>query len=143
MGRNTNMLVGVVIDTSGLVPRADSVVFDNFGKRISKLYARPLVQKSNQTDSTINLNVPPTTRIGRMLITEDIAKGEHIRKYSLEAYVANKWKEIASGQSVGHKRIQAFEPVAASKYRLKITEAKGDIHIKTVGLYAPDRSIYQ
>ncbi|MDR3268346.1 MAG: alpha-L-fucosidase, partial [Tannerella sp.] len=42
VGRNTNMLLGVVIDDKGLVPEADVTRIEAFGKTIQAQYGKPL-----------------------------------------------------------------------------------------------------
>ena len=36
------MLVGMVVDTSGLIPKSDSLVFDSLGRRLKSLFDRPV-----------------------------------------------------------------------------------------------------
>lgn len=45
-----------------------------------------------------------------------------IRKFKIEAYVDNRWKEIASGETMGVNFHAAFSDVTARKFRLTILE---------------------
>ena len=43
--------------------------------------------------------------------------------YKIEAKVNGKWQPVCSGESVGHKRIEKFDPIEASALRLTIPES--------------------
>ncbi|SEW46857.1 Alpha-L-fucosidase [Chitinophaga sp. YR573] len=135
IGRNTNMLIGMVVDTGGLIPRADSLVFDSLGKRIKEHFSNPLAIKNNVYGSSVILATPASRTANTLMLMEDLAHGEQILAYSLQAWIDGTWKEIATGESVGHKRLQEFLPVASSKFRLLVTKTKGKVYIKSVALY--------
>jgi len=82
---------------------------------------------------TLNLGDPVT--FDRLMIQEPIRLGQRISKFSIEAQVDRKWKEIASATTVGHKRLLRFEPVTASKIRIKIMQANNTAAISNFGLY--------
>ena len=135
VGRNSNMLIGMVIDTSGLVPKQDSIVFDSLGRKINVLFGTAVATVRNSSKKIIEVNLNAAQRVNQLVIQEDIAKGENIRNYSIEAWVDNHWKQVADGQSVGHKRIQTFTPLITKKIRLVIEKAEGPISIKYLGFY--------
>lgn len=135
VGRNTNMLVGMVVDTSGLIPKADSLVFDSLGQRLKHVFSAPLAVRNNITQSITTFNNNSGKAVSQLMIMEDLAYGENILEYSLQVLVGEKWKEVAKGESVGHKRIQTFAPVNGEEWRLMITGNAGPLHIKRVALY--------
>ncbi len=135
MGRNTNMLIGMVVDTSGLIPKKDSLVFDSLGKKIKFQYQHPVVKLKNSQEKKILLSIPASHTISRVVIQEDISKGENIRSYVIQAYIDNKWQEIARGESVGHKRIQVFKAVNTRKIRFEIKQATGRLFLKEIAFY--------
>lgn len=135
VGRNTNMLVGMVVDTSGLIPKADSLVFDSLGQRLKHVFSAPLAVRNNITQSITTFNNNSGKAASQLMIMEDLAYGENILEYSLQVLVGEKWKEVAKGESVGHKRIQTFAPVNGEEWRLMITGNAGPLHIKRVALY--------
>ncbi|WP_259067009.1 alpha-L-fucosidase [Mucilaginibacter sp. X4EP1] len=123
VGRNTNMLVGMVVDTSGLIPRQDSLVFDSLGKNIRKLFSKPVISAKQLRKKIITLQLSTPKQISQVIIKEDIRGGENVRRYLIQAMVGNKWINIAAGRSIGHKRIQKFTPVNTNKIRLSIQQA--------------------
>lgn len=134
VGNNTNMLIGMAIDTSGLFPAYDTKIFEEFG---NKLKQREKSKKGSVKGAgntlTISFNMPTT--INQIEIEEDIAKGERIRKYEVEAMVNGNWQKICEGISVGHKRIQLFDKVTASSVRLTVTAASEKPLIKNFSAY--------
>ena len=135
VGRNTNMLIGMVVDTSGLIPRQDSLVFDSLGRNIRQLFVKPAAVLKYPQKKTITLQFPAPRQISRVVIMENIRKGENVRRYIVQALVANKWIDIAVGQSIGHKRIQPFTPVFTNKTRFSIKDAVGTVAIKEIAFY--------
>ncbi len=135
VGRNTNMLIGMVVDTTGLIPGQDSLVFDSLGRNIRGLFGNPVISVKQSGKRTITLQLPSPKLISQVVIKEDIRKGENIRRYVVQGEVGNKWADIAAGQSVGHKRIQAFTPVTTQKLRFRIQEASGNAAVKEITFY--------
>jgi alpha-L-fucosidase len=56
---------------------------------------------------------------------EDIARGERVRQYVVEAWIDGTWRKVCDGISVGHKRIQQFDAVTTNKLRLTIKDSRG------------------
>ncbi len=135
IGRNTNMLIGMVVDTSGLIPKQDSLVFDSLGTNIRQLFSKPVATIKNFNKKLVEISLSEPQSVSQVVLEEDISKGENIRKYTLEALIGSKWQKIADGQSVGHKRIQTFGPVIADKVRFTINEAVKDVAIKKITFY--------
>jgi len=69
------------------------------------------------------------------VIREDISKGQRVREYSVEAKLNGKWELIASGISIGNKRIQEIDAVNAKVFRLKITRSIKEALVKEFSLY--------
>lgn len=74
----------------------------------------------------IALPLPLASVVDHVVLMEDIAYGERVRKYVLEAYADGAWKELLEGSAIGHKKIDALPSVAAEKLRLRITEAAAE-----------------
>ncbi len=134
VGRNTNLLIGVVVDTRGLVPDADVKALKAFGDEIKRRFGTSLAETAGEGDKVVlNFNAP--TEIDHVVIMEDISKGERIRKYKIEGKLNGAWKLLAEGESVGHKRIQEFEAVKVSSLRLCIPESIASPRIRKFAVY--------
>ncbi len=118
VGRNTNLLIGMVIDNRGLVPDADVRQFVAFGNRIRHQFGREIKEVCGQGD-TLTMDIGWPTQINHVVIMENIAEGERVREYIVEAMVDQEWIEICHGFSIGHKRIERFGTIKASQVRLR------------------------
>ncbi|MCD6355427.1 MAG: alpha-L-fucosidase [Prolixibacteraceae bacterium] len=85
--------------------------------------------------SAITINFGEPTEFNRFLAQEYIQLGQRIKKFTVDASVNNKWKEIASETTIGRKRILRFPNVVASKLRLNILDAKACPVISNIGVY--------
>lgn len=69
------------------------------------------------------------------LTMEWLNDGQHIEKYAIEIYKDGKWVTIAEGTSIGHKKIDSFDAVAASRVRLNILSSSAEAHIREFQLF--------
>ena len=135
VGRNANMLIGMVIDTSGLFPQKDVDAFVAFGKEIQRRFAKSIAETQGSGDQ-IELRLPENGgTINHVEIMEDIAQGERIRRYKVEGRLADQWIPLCEGESVGHKRIQTFDPVHVTAVRLTILQSVDVPQIRTLAVY--------
>lgn len=134
VGRNTNMLLGLVVNDKGLIPEADVRQVEMLGKEIVRQYGSPL-QKISGTGSEYILSFGKPVSLNRVIIQEDIAKGERVLKYSLKGKKGNKWIDLASGSCIGHKRIERFEPQTLDAVKLVIDESKADPQILNFSVF--------
>lgn len=135
VGRNTNLLIGMAIDTAGLFPEKETHLFEAFGKEIKKRFGHSIAQtKGSGYEFVLNLANHPV-EVNQIVIMEEIAKGQNIRKYEVEAWINNQWQPVCNGISVGHKRIQTFPTVHTEKLRLKILKASRTPDVKEFAAY--------
>jgi alpha-L-fucosidase len=86
--------------------------------------------------------------VNRFLVEEDIALGQRVKKFTLEAEVDGMWQSlkdelVEEGRdgltTIGHRRIICFPTVSATKLRFTVTDAKAEPVIKKLGVYlAPE-----
>jgi alpha-L-fucosidase len=140
VGRNTNMLLGIVIDDRGLVPEADVKRIEAFGKAIKAQYGKPLMQTAGQ-DSTFTLSVKSPVTIDRMIIQEDISQGERVLEYTVKGKQGDQWIDLASGTNIGHKHIDRFQPVTVREVTLSVTKSKAVPQIKNFAIFEVDGNV--
>jgi len=135
VGRNTNMLIGMAIDTAGRFPAKETHLFARFGKIINKRFSHSIAQtKGRGSQFVLKLGKHPK-KINQIVIKENIAKGERIRKYVVQARMKSQWETVCKGISVGHERIQTFKPVQTKKLRLKILKSSHKPILKKFAAY--------
>jgi len=117
VGRGANLLLNHTPDRTGLIPAPDVKRAAEFGAEIQRRFASPIAS-SKQMELVFE-----ETPVGYVVLAEDIAQGQRIRRYRVEALRNGQWETIASGQSVGHKKIHPVEPVVTGRLRLVVSEA--------------------
>ena len=105
-------------------------------------------QQSNHSSSLLTLNFQSPTAVNRFLTEEDIALGQRVKKFKLEALVDGKWQPLKDAlvengkdglTTIGHRRIVCFPTVTATQLRFTITDSKAEPIIKKLGVYlAPE-----
>jgi len=122
VGRNSNLVLGVVITPEGLVPEPDARRLAEFGKAL-RPYLNPLAETSGQ-GAEVTLRLSPPQRANAVVLMEDIRLGERVREHSLEGLQADgQWTELARGQSIGHKWIHRFPLQELAAIRLHVRKA--------------------
>lgn len=134
VGRNANMLIGMAIDTSGLFPDADTKVFEEFGRLIRDRFKNKLASAQGKGNEIL-LPLKSAEKISQVVIMEDIASGEHIRKYQVDGLAKGGWIKLCEGISVGHKRIQQVNSPPVKALRLLITQSSGTPLVKEFAAY--------
>jgi len=135
VGHNSNMLLGIVIDTTGVVPAEDCEILAAVGNEIKQRFGKSIAETSGKGQTIEIKTGKKPVSVNHIIIQENIALGERIRKYSVEAFVDKKWQQVCEGISVGHKRIQQFPTVQTDKIRLKIEESAGKPDVKNFAVY--------
>lgn len=136
IGRGANLLINMTPDTSGIIVKAEEQRLADFGKKIQSMFSHPLVQLAavNAAEEKY-LRWKEKKKPAWLELEEDIARGQHITAYKLEAKTGGGWKTVASGSTVGRKRIQAIEPVDTNELRLTIESNSPEIPVQRIAIY--------
>jgi alpha-L-fucosidase len=118
VGRGANLLLNHTPDRTGLIPAPDMKRAAEFGAEIQRRFSVPIA-----SGKQMELVFANETAVGSVVLAEEIAQGQRIRRYRVEALRAGKWETIASGQSVEHKKIHSLDSVVTRKLRLVVSEA--------------------
>jgi len=127
VGRNTNLLIGMVPDNRGLIPEADAATFAAFGEKVREAFAKPLAEAdiANASDKyNYRLAVPEGAKY--LVLKEDISKGERVLGYSVNGSI--------TGKCIGHKKIINL-PSGLSEITLAITEAKIEPALRSIQIF--------
>ncbi len=87
------------------------------------------------TNASITFDFGKATTFNRFLTQEYIQLGQRVKKFTLEAFVDNAWKEIASQTTIGYKRTLRFDNVTSNKLRFTIVDAKASPTITNIEIY--------
>ena len=164
VGRNSTLLLNFPIAPNGRIHPTDSLRGIAFKKMIDEVFVNGSVEfrvdsvefatafpaeegtaVANSTLYTLNFKQP--TAMNRFVAEEDIALGQRVKNFSLEAEVDGKWVPlrdmlVENGDgltTIGHRRIVCFPTVQATKLRFTISDSKAAPVIKRLGVYlAPE-----
>jgi alpha-L-fucosidase len=87
------------------------------------------------TDASVVIDFKEPTEIHYFIVQEYIKLGQRVQAFAVEALVENHWIEIASGTTIGYKRILSFNPVNATSVRFTIRKSKACPVISNIELY--------
>ena len=176
VGRNSTLLLNFPIAPNGRIHPTDSLRGIAFKKMIDAVFRENLIEHgtlrsssarllpkgrknmehcstpnstaNNVQCSIFNVQWNKPTACNRFLAEEDIAQGQRIKKFALEAEVDGKWIPlrdmlVEDGKdgltTIGHRRIICFPTITATKLRFTITDSKAEPIIKKLGVYlAPE-----
>lgn len=127
VGRNTNLLIGVVIDNRGLVPDADKKELEELGNLIKEQFGTPVATYSkNLSELKYTLKTKDGIFAKYLVVMEDISEGERVTKFHLDCGI--------EGKCIGHKRIIPL-PESTSEVTLYIDEFKDTPKLRKIELY--------
>ena len=116
VGRGANLILNVPPDRTGRINSIDSLRLMEFKAAREAYFTRGDDAKC-------------------VVICEDLRYGQKIKSFVVEARKDGKWIEVASGTTVGHKRIVRFEAGDVGRIRVRVTDSFGRPSIKSVKVY--------
>jgi alpha-L-fucosidase len=157
VGRGAQLVIGIAPDNRGLLPETDAKRLAEFGKAVDQLYgpAKNLATQAGPAFAALHDNNPDTfwsappgshsaqielafakpITFDRALTMEWLNDGQLVQKYSIEVMQAGKWTTLATGTSIGHKKIDVLPRSTASRVRLNILSSAGPAHIREFQLF--------
>ena len=122
VGRTCILLLNATPNDEGLIPQANVKHYAEFGKEIARRFGKPIKETKGRGD-IVTLSFDRPTIVDHVIIMEDIKHGQRVRAYVVDALTDKKWRQIARGISIGHKKIDRFEPTEVSKLRFRCTKS--------------------
>jgi alpha-L-fucosidase len=158
VGRGAQLMLGVAPDNRGLLPDSDAARLKEFGEAIHRRYGNNLAlghapaaadvvaaldndpetfwsAPAGSHHSTLEVNFAKPVTFDHALTMEWLNDGQKVQKYAIEVWSEGKWKRVAEAQAIGHKKIDSFEPVTASRVRLNILSSTSEAQIREFQLY--------
>lgn len=153
VGGNSIFLLNIPPNREGLFSPRDVEVLEEVGKRIRGTYDVDLLNGAegpeelldnnpdtyivmDNDDSEVIITLNYAVTINRLMIQESIGThGERVEKHAVDAWIDNKWTEIAEATNIGYKRILRFPEVTTEKIRIRILESRLDPAISHVSAH--------
>lgn len=137
VGRNSTLIMGLTPDTSGLLPEPDVKRLKEWGDEIEKHFSNPF-STTKGNGKVLILGLRKETKVNHLILQENIAEGERVRSYKIEALIDEKWQEVAAGTSIGHKRIQQIKSVKTSALKLTVLKSTAEPMISNFSVFFVD-----
>ena len=164
VGRNANLLLNIGVDRRGLVNEHDAQRLREFKRALDAEFGqevRPVSVKAshtrgrgfeatqvlddklntywatpeNVTNATLDLDFGREVEFNRLLLQENIALGQRVKKFSLQVWNGTAFIEAARATTIGYKRILRFPTVKTRRARLVVEDAKTGPTIARVAFY--------
>jgi alpha-L-fucosidase len=136
VGRNSNILLGLVINKDGLIPDEDVKVCEEFGKELTRRFGKSIKDSSGEGEEIL-LDLEKLTEFNHIILMEDIKYGQRIREFVIEGLSgSNSWDQIYSGTAIGHKHIiQLDAAISCSQIKIKTLKSVGLPQIRKFAIY--------
>ena len=136
VGRGTNMLLNIGPDRRGLLPDLDAGRLVEFGDEIRRRFNTPILTLDDFTRVGDTWEFKPESRmlIDHIVVSEDITKGEPIRKFVVKANRNPDYTTIIlhEGYNVGHKTICRFPAISAYDIAVEVIESDGPVDLQVL-----------
>jgi alpha-L-fucosidase len=134
VGHGATLLLNVAPDNRGLIPEEEAKRVADFGAELKRRYGHPLGRSGGGSCTVVEL--PRAVSVKRLVLMEEIERGERVRAYAAEAWFDGEWVFIAGGSAIGHKKIDTLPvPVHAERFRLSVLASEGEPYIRSFELY--------
>lgn len=140
VGYNSVLLLNIPPDRRGLINEADVTRLKEFAEYRKQAFADDRVKEGQKLWEAISngertYKLKSGSEINIVMLQEDIARGQRVEAFSVEAQTADGWKEIAQGTTVGYKRLLRFPDVKANQLRIKIKSCRLTANISRVAAF--------
>ncbi|AIE85760.1 alpha-L-fucosidase [Fimbriimonas ginsengisoli] len=89
----------------------------------------------NVTKAAIVFDLPRSATFDRVELDEQIALGQRIAQFRIEAEAGGVWKTIGEGTTVGHRRIVRVPVTTANRIRISILDSRACPTLSRFALY--------
>lgn len=160
IGRGGQLMLGLSPDRRGMLPEADVNRLEQFGAAIRQRYGRNLIAKEHirgqgaieaaldgdpetfwsapagSHHAVLEANFAKPLTFDHALVMEWLNDGQHVEHFRIEAWTGKDWSSLVEGNAIGHKRIDHFGPVTASRIRLNILASSSEAHIREFQVFS-------
>jgi alpha-L-fucosidase len=133
VGRNSKLLLNVPPTREGLLHATDVARLAGMRERLDALFAQDLSTRlggGREVTATV------------ADLREDITRGQAVARYVLEGRVGGVWQALASGETIGYRKLDRFSAATVSDVRVRVEATVGEVDVEdvpvTVALYAGD-----
>lgn len=164
VGRNGLLLLNLPVDNRGLVHEADAQRLKELGEIIRADFSKELAQGKKTTatnargrsfaakkvndgnpetywstadgvhSASLEIDLGEKKTFNRLLLQEYILLGQRVNAFQVHIYKNEKWEPLASGTTIGYKRMLRFENQQTDRIKIEF-KAKAPLCISNIGVY--------
>jgi alpha-L-fucosidase len=164
VGRNSVLLLNIPPDKRGRINEHDVKALKGMRKTLDQTFAtsltiaarvkatseqqghqgRAILDRDPQSywtteegveSATLEVHLARTLTFNRALLQENIAVGQRIESFRLEAWAGKSWRELARGTTIGYKRLLTFAAVTSARVRIVIERSRTSPTLSSFGLF--------
>jgi alpha-L-fucosidase len=164
VGQNSLLLLNVPPDKRGLIHENDAAILKEFKSVRDMIFNENLADGAKVEASSSAFGTNPSNVLDRstdkfwmpkkgettpfltfeltgektfdcLEIRENILYGQRVEQFSIEVWKGEHWREVSRATTVGYSRFLRFEPVTASKVRLRIIQSRATPALAFVALH--------
>jgi alpha-L-fucosidase len=150
VGHNSLLLLNIPPNREGLFSDNDIASITGFRNILNETFKSNLATgkvPSSLTDKNLNtyisfkankpliIDFKKPVKIDRILLQENIAAGQRIKKALFEYWDGQEWKTLSEFTTVGYKRLLRFNEQTFLKLRLSILDCKGRVQLSEIGFF--------
>ena len=143
VGGNSVFLLNIPPNRSGRFSPRDEKCLIEVGKRIRATYDNDLSEsatasvddlldnnidtfwKADDKAASFTVTLPSEQKINRIMLQEAVSNvGQRVKRHALDAWVNDKWQQIAAGTTIGYKKILRFDSIITDRFQLHILDAR-------------------
>lgn len=140
VGYNSVLLLNIPPDKRGLISEADAARLKEFADYRKQVFASDKIKDGMNLwcaapqDSRI-YQLEQETSVNVIMLQEDIAKGQRVEKFTVEALTPEGWQIVGQGTTIGYKRLLRIPTVKANKIRVTIDECRLIANVSRIAAY--------
>lgn len=143
VGRNANLLLGMLPDQTGRISEDQVASFTEFGRLVRERLGRPAGEATEQQQGSMAVFFNYPVDVSYISAEEDQSDGQRILEWVLETRWPDDWCRngddhwipIAQSQSIGHKRIISIGHLIGYAFRVRIVSGYPNAKLKRVRVY--------
>ncbi|EMI58180.1 alpha-L-fucosidase [Rhodopirellula sallentina] len=154
-GLGANTIINLPPDDRGLIPDDFVAAAKALGDEIRNRFSNPVAEQNDVVvGDVVELAWEQPHRINTVVTMENIANGQRVAKYTLEALVDGEWETLVPKnkligwspynpnpgyETIGHKKIDRVRPVTTNRIRFRCLDSvSGTPEIRRLAVYECD-----
>ena len=140
VGYNSVLLLNIPPDKRGLISEVDVARLKEFADYRERVFASDKIvggddmwRAAPQSSKTYQLK--GNSSVNLVMLQEDVARGQRVEKFTVEALTPQGWQTVGHGTTVGYKRLLRIPEVKASAIRITVDECRLEADICRIGVY--------